>query len=115
MNEALKQACTANPYIDISFDFKFRYTQENAKTLFDIIDASPCSCKTKNFLFNTPYPNDAEGFKNMIKGRRCQGYMVLYFHPGTVPIGVAFWLQTRFVLGFEGVDCLSFDFSIWDK
>ncbi len=54
-------------------------------------------------------------WKDVNQSYRCKGLFNLYFHPGTVPLGVFFFIQTRFEVGFSGVNGLRFHYTVWEK
>jgi glycerophosphoryl diester phosphodiesterase len=116
LKDSLNAMCTIDSEAALDFDIKFSPSTENMKALMDIIDNSKCSCSDKQvMIFATPYFYKGKTIRTAFEGRRCnKGKISIWFHPGSLPLGVYFWLKTRWVLNLGDADYVSTHYKVWD-
>ena len=117
LSEFLAEVCKADKDATLDFDLKFSPNSDTMKALMDIIDASPCSCDPvkQKMYFATPYFYVGSNIRKGFEGRRCKtGKVSIYFHPGSLPLGVYFWLKTRYAINVGDADIVNTHYKVWN-
>lgn len=107
--------CKDFPDAGFIFDIKFDANLKNMNDLYEIVDASKCSCNSTNLIAENPYFYNIANMKSANQGKRCNVKTSLYLYPNTYPISDYLWMKSRFGMWWGMPDIIDIYYTLYDS